>query len=120
MLVENAITRACAKPIPEIVPMLKLHSLLACAFIMSTYNNLLLNAKGRKNLSMFSAMFQIISHLPLFFTEWSGRAIQRNMQRYIPTYYILHNLGQSLSEVAFPSLYTNDFTKCFTKVSFAG
>ena len=29
-------TSACAKPIPEIVPMLKLHSLLACAFIMST------------------------------------------------------------------------------------
>jgi hypothetical protein len=30
--------------------MVKLHSLLACAFIMSTYNNLLLKAKGRKKL----------------------------------------------------------------------
>ena len=29
-------TSACANPIPEIVPMMKLHSLLACAFIMST------------------------------------------------------------------------------------
>ena len=32
------------------VPMAKLHSLLACTFIMSTYNNLLLKAKGRKKL----------------------------------------------------------------------
>jgi hypothetical protein len=30
--------------------MAKLHSLLECAFIMSTYNNLLLKAKGRKKL----------------------------------------------------------------------
>ena len=36
------------KPFPKIVPMAKLYSLLACAFIMSTYNNLLLKAKGRK------------------------------------------------------------------------
>ena len=37
---------------PKIVPMAKLHSLLACAFMISTYNNLLLTAKGRKkNLS---------------------------------------------------------------------
>ena len=34
-----------AKPFPKIVPMAKLHSLLACAYIMSTYNNLLLKAK---------------------------------------------------------------------------
>ena len=27
---------ACGKPFPKIVPMAKLHSLLACAFIMST------------------------------------------------------------------------------------
>ena len=43
-------TCACGKPFPKIVPMAKLHSLLACAFIMSTYNNLLLKAKGRKKL----------------------------------------------------------------------
>ena len=41
---------ACRKPFPKIVPMAKLHSLLACAFIVSTYNNLLLKAKGRKKL----------------------------------------------------------------------
>ena len=29
-------TSACGKPFPKIVPMAKLHSLLACAFIMST------------------------------------------------------------------------------------
>ena len=43
-------TCASGKPFPKIVPMAKLHSLLACAFIMSTYNNLLLKAKGRKKL----------------------------------------------------------------------
>ena len=43
-------TSACGKSFPKIVPMAKLHSLLACAFIMSTYNNLLLKAKGRKKL----------------------------------------------------------------------
>ena len=41
-------TSACGKSFPKIVPMAKLHSLLACAFILSTYNNLLLKAKGRK------------------------------------------------------------------------
>ena len=46
----TACKSACGKPFPKIVPMAKLHSLLACAFIMSTYNNLLLKAKGRKKL----------------------------------------------------------------------
>ena len=46
----NVCTSACGKSFPKIVPMAKLHSLLACAFIMSTYNNLLLKAKGRKKL----------------------------------------------------------------------
>ena len=41
-------TCACGKPFPKIVPMAKLHSLLACAFILSTYNNLLLKAKNQK------------------------------------------------------------------------
>ena len=39
------------KPFPKFVPMAKLHSLLACAFIISTYNNLSLKPKGGKNSS---------------------------------------------------------------------
>ena len=42
VLVENAFPRLSG------VPMAKLHSLLAFAFILSTYNNLLLKAKKSK------------------------------------------------------------------------
>ena len=45
---------ACGKSFPKIVPMAKLHSLLTCAFLISTYNNLLLKANGRKKPSQIA------------------------------------------------------------------
>ena len=43
-------TSACGKFFPKIIPMAKFHSLIACGYVLSPYNNPLLKAKGRKKL----------------------------------------------------------------------
>ena len=53
---------------PKIIPMAKFHSLIACGYVLSPYNNPLLKAKGRKKL--VKLQYVTIYYGEMTFSPW--------------------------------------------------